>query len=121
LVEIIVINNDRPFLEKQILEVVKERTIVAFLDAVIMRQLKDQPQSGYDIIQHVHNKFGILVSPGTVYAQLYSMQRKNLIKASFEGTKKRSYELTDYCLRVLEITNNSKEIKNFLLGIITEG
>jgi DNA-binding PadR family transcriptional regulator len=110
-----------PFIEKRILEVFKERAIVAFLDAVIMRQLKAQPKSGYDIIQHVRNKFNFLVSPGTVYAQLYSMQRKNLIKASFEGGKKRSYALTDYGLKVLEITCNSKEIKNFLLGIITEG
>jgi DNA-binding PadR family transcriptional regulator len=109
-----------PLLEKQIAKDLKERTIVAFLDVIIMRQLKVQMQSGYDIIQHVHSKYSVLVSPGTVYAQLYSMEKKGFIRAHSEGGKKRSYQLTHLGVKILDIADTSKELGNFLFAFITE-
>jgi len=44
--------------------------------------------SGYDIVTHVHKDFGVLVSPGTCYSTLYSMERKGLVKGYWKGGRR---------------------------------
>jgi len=50
--------------------------------------------SGYDIIAFIHNKFHLLVSSGTVYSLLYSLERDGLIKGVW-SQRKRVYQLTE--------------------------
>ena len=42
---------------------------------------------------HIHNKYDYLVSSGTVYSLLYSLEREELIQGSVNG-QKRVFELT---------------------------
>lgn len=50
-----------------------------------MAKLMDgNPLSGYDVIMFVHKKFGILLSSGTVYSVLYSMERNGLVRGHVE-------------------------------------
>jgi len=88
----VVINGEK--LEAKILKKMHERTIKSFMDVVIMSEIRSTPLSGYDVISYINNKFNILVSSGTVYALLYSLERNGLV----EGTwieKKRTYKLTE--------------------------
>ncbi|MGF3536457.1 MAG: PadR family transcriptional regulator [Candidatus Bathyarchaeia archaeon] len=43
---------------------------------------------GYDLIKYVHKRYGFLVSPGTAYSCLYTMERKGLLQGRQEGNKK---------------------------------
>jgi len=48
---------------------------------VILAELnKGRPRSGFDFIAFFNKKFNILFSSGTVYSQLYSLERQGLIK-----------------------------------------
>lgn len=47
-----------------------------FSDIFILAELRNGPLSGYDVIEYIHNKFRILVSSGTVYSILYSLERR---------------------------------------------
>ena len=58
-----------------------ERIIKNFLDIIIMSELRNGPLSGYDIISYIHNKFQLLVSSGTIYSLLYSLERMTSSKA----------------------------------------
>jgi len=72
-----------------------ERIVKGFLDMAIMAKLMyDNPVSGYDVLRFVHKKFGTLLSSGTVYSVLYSMERDGLIRG-IQSKKKRVYKLTD--------------------------
>jgi len=77
------------------LKMLNQRTLKNFIDVLILKSLKkDGAKSGYDIIGLVHGKFGVLMSSGTIYAKLYSMERDGLIKGSW-NSRKRVYELTE--------------------------
>jgi DNA-binding PadR family transcriptional regulator len=66
-----------------------------FMDIIILKHLKNNhPLSGYDVIKHLHQKFHMLSSAGTVYSLLYSLERQNLIQGHVNNGK-RVYKLTN--------------------------
>jgi len=82
-------------LEKEIFKEMQMRMIRNFLDIIILAELRNRSAlSGYDLIDFIHKKFGIMVSSGTVYAILYSMERGELIKGEW-SRRRRIYLLTD--------------------------
>ena len=74
-----------------------------FIDVIVLEELKKCEMSGYDLVFRLHTKYDLLVSPGTVYALLYSLERQGLIRGKVEERK-----------RVYELTNNGLENANFL-------
>ena len=54
--------------EARIIKKMHERVIKSFMDTIIMAELQNGAISGYDVISYIHNKFGFLVSSGTVYS-----------------------------------------------------
>jgi DNA-binding PadR family transcriptional regulator len=80
-------------LEGKILKKMHERIIKNFMDIIIMTELQNGSLSGYDFISYIHNKFNLLVSSGTVYSLLYSLERNGLIEGVWEE-RKRVYKLT---------------------------
>jgi DNA-binding PadR family transcriptional regulator len=93
-----------------------KRTMVTnFLDTIILAELKNSsPLSGYDLLDFVYKKFGFLISPGTIYALLYAMERKGLVSGSYSQTK-RVYTLTDKGTETIEAILRSKdEIQKFI-------
>jgi DNA-binding PadR family transcriptional regulator len=74
---------------------IETRIVKNFLDILILTEMKKQNSlSGYDITSFVNGKFGGILSPGTVYATLYSMERKGLIRGESDG-RKTVYALTE--------------------------
>ena len=80
-------------LESKILKKMHERIIKNFMDIIIMTELRNASLSGYDVISYIHNKFNLLVSSGTVYSLLYSLERNGLVEGVWEE-RKRVYKLT---------------------------
>src|SRR4030042_5417439 len=81
-------------LEAKILTKIYERMIKSFMDIIIMSEIRNAPLSGYDVISYINTKFSILVSSGTVYALLYSLERNGLVEGVWVE-KKRTYKLTE--------------------------
>jgi len=82
-------------LDSEIVKQIEDRLIKDFLDVLILVELaKGRPLGGRDIIMLVNNKFGTLLSAGTVYSVLYSMEREGIIASGSEG-KRKVYLLTD--------------------------
>ncbi|MCL5876301.1 MAG: PadR family transcriptional regulator [Candidatus Bathyarchaeota archaeon] len=73
---------------------IETRVVKCFLDILILIEMKKQSNlSGYDLTSFVNSKFGGILSPGTVYATIYTMERKELIKGESDG-RKTVYQLT---------------------------
>ena len=102
-------------MESEILKEMQRNMIKNFLDTIILAELRNSSAlSGYDIIEFIHKKFGILISSGTVYALLYSMERKGLIKSTL-AQRKRVYALTDKGRETIYAISKSKEeIQRFM-------
>jgi len=74
--------------------------------------------SGYDVISFIHNKFNLLVSSGTVYSLLYSLERNGLIEGSWDE-RKRVYRLTEKGAKTIEtILGANDKIKNFITNLL---
>jgi DNA-binding PadR family transcriptional regulator len=71
----------------------RERIFRRLIDVFVLVELKKKSMSGYDVISMLHKKYDILVSPGTVYAMLYSLEREGLIEGRWDE-RKRVYGLT---------------------------
>ena len=102
-------------MQSEILKEMKRTMVTNFLDTIILAELKNSsPLSGYDLLDFVYKKFGFLISPGTIYALLYAMERKGLVNGSYSQTK-RVYTLTDKGTETIEAILRSKdEIRKFI-------
>ncbi|MBS7646647.1 MAG: PadR family transcriptional regulator [Candidatus Bathyarchaeia archaeon] len=105
-------------LEGKILKKMYERIIKNFMDIIILAELRKGPMSGYDVISFIHNKFNLLVSSGTVYSLLYSLERNGLIEGTWDE-RKRVYRLTEKGAKTIEtILSANDKIKNFITTLL---
>ncbi len=104
--------------EIRVLREMQERIIKEFMDVVIMTELRNGPLSGYDVISYINAKFNILVSSGTVYSLLYSLERNGLVEGIWHE-RKRTYKLTDKGEETIAtILGNQEKIKTFLSTVL---
>lgn len=98
--------------------VIYERLLKEFMDVLIMVKMREGETSGYDILTYFHEKFDLLVSPGTVYSVLYSMERNGLIKARGVD-RKRIYTLTPKGEAAIKaIRESSGVLESFLTRLL---
>ncbi|MFQ6081259.1 MAG: PadR family transcriptional regulator [Candidatus Bathyarchaeia archaeon] len=103
-------------MEREILNEMHERLVKSFLDMIVLAKLRrrDSPMSGYDVVTLIHKKFRMLVSSGTVYSLLYSMERDGLIRGRW-SQRKRVYTLTERGEKKIKAILEAKEK---ILGIM---
>ena len=98
-------------------EKLHKKTIKNFMDIFVLAELKKRSLSGYDFIDFIHRRFGIMISSGTIYSLLYSLERDGLIKGT-SNERKRVYVLTEkgeHTIGVVTKANN--EIQELLRNI----
>lgn len=99
-------------------EKLRKQTVKAVMDIIMLAELKNGSMSGYDAIGHIHNKFGVLLSSGTIYSHLYALERDDLIRGT-RGRNKRVYELTEKGEQTLEnISSENREILSTLKNVL---
>jgi DNA-binding PadR family transcriptional regulator len=104
--------------QARIIKKMHERVIKSFMDTIIMAELQNGPISGYDAISYIHNKFGFLVSSGTVYSLLYALERNDIVEGTWVE-RKRVYKLTDKGAGTIEtILSSHDKIKGFMSTIL---
>ena len=107
-------------MEREVVNSIYERFLREFMDIIIMAKMKQGDISGYDMLTYFHNKFDLLVSPGTVYTVLYSMERKGLIKAQ-SIDRKRVYSLTAKGQATIKAIRESNDaLESFLTRLLKE-
>jgi DNA-binding PadR family transcriptional regulator len=105
-------------LEGRILKKMHERIIKNFMDIIIMTELRNSSLSGYDVISYIHNKFNLLVSSGTVYSLLYSLERNGLVEGTWDE-RKRVYKLTEKGEKTINtLLSANDKIKGFMANIL---
>ena len=96
-------------MENRFVKQMRRRIVKNFLDTIFLAELKKtQPQSAYALMNKVHRKFGFLISAGTIYALLYSMERKELVTGE-QTENKRIYRLTEKGNETINVILNTKE------------
>ena len=106
-----------PKVEKQLCE----RFLRTFLDIVILYRLENsEPMSGYGFLQFIHEKFGILLSSGTVYSNLYALEREGFIEGH-SRPRKRVYKVSDKGRQFIEATCHAlSSVQNLIKKVMKE-
>lgn len=73
---------------------VNSHLVKTFLDIIVLKMLGANPTHGYGLIADIHKRFDVLLSPGTLYPLLYSLEKKKFIGIQKEGRRK-NYFLTE--------------------------
>lgn len=103
-------------IEKNILAELKEEVLKNHLNIFILTSIKNLGAlGGYDILLHFREKFGENISVGTIYAQLYALERKLLIEGKINSSGTRKYTLTAKGLKTLDIV---VALKPQILGLV---
>jgi DNA-binding PadR family transcriptional regulator len=94
------------------------RVIKNFTDILMLKYLKQNPKnSGYQILRSLHEKYNILFSPGTIYNEIYSLERKGFIASEGDETY-RVYSLTEKGEQALDsMINEGKDVQELTAGI----
>ena len=67
--------------------------VKSFMDLLILDRIKESPIGANDAFDYFNEKFDILVSSGSLYSTMYSLERQGLVSAN-EVKRKRVYSLT---------------------------
>ena len=104
--------------EGKILKKMNERIIKNFLDIIIMAELRNGSLSGYDVISYIHTKFNLLLSSGTIYSLLYSLERDGIVEGVWDE-RKRVYKPTANGEKTIDtILNTNDRIKGFVISLL---
>lgn len=99
-------------------EKVLEQVIKRNLELVTLSILEKEPMSGYSLIKEISSQFHILLSQGTIYPLLYSLQREGKLIIKNGIGREKIYELTsegrEYASKNLA---HFRKAYSFLLGL----
>jgi len=97
------------------------RVIKTFTDILVMKYLKTKPSSsGYQILRYLNETLKIPFSPGTIYNEVYMLERKGFIKSDGDQDC-RNYSLTAQGeISLNEIMGKKKEIQDIIGEILSK-
>jgi DNA-binding PadR family transcriptional regulator len=106
-------------LENGVMVEMRERVVRAFLDFIVLMKLSEgcEALSGYDFVKLVGEEFDVVLSAGSVYAVLYSMERDGLIQGATKR-RKRVYTLTDKGEAKVKAVSEEKTKILYLFGCL---
>ena len=105
--------------ENKAVEKLRKQTVKSIMDIIVLTELQNSSMSGYDVMGYIHNKFGVLLSSGTIYGHLYTLERDGLIRG-IDDKKKRIYELTKKGRQTLKaVSHENKKIIDTLKVALT--
>ena len=95
-----------------------ERTVRAYLDVLIMQELKNNsPKSTNELMEAINSKYSSNISWGLLFASLISMQKNGVIK-EVSVNQKAIFELSaDGVQRVALIADFTLQLKDFLKSL----
>jgi DNA-binding PadR family transcriptional regulator len=104
-------------LENGVIVEMRERIVRAFLDLIVLMKLSEgcEALSGYDVVKLVSEEFDVMLSAGSVYAVLYSMEREDLVQG-MSKRRKRVYTLTDKGEAKIKAVSEEKTKILYLFG-----
>ncbi|MEW5760532.1 MAG: PadR family transcriptional regulator [Candidatus Thermoplasmatota archaeon] len=91
-----------------------ERFVKNDLETVVLALMLNKPMCGTDIIKTLYKEFNILVSPGTIYPLLHSLEKKGLLKCEYKVRTKLYEPPEGVKTKIRSLLNEHVQTSNFL-------
>lgn len=70
------------------------KMVKSLFDIIALKYMRDNGKlAGYKFLSWIQEKYGVLLSSGSVYTKIYRLERRGLVKGEW-GERKRTYTLT---------------------------
>lgn len=113
-------NDEEIVLADEILREMRRRIVKSFLDVIVLTKLNEgsPPMGAYDVINFIHQEFGLHYSPDSVNSFLDSWENDGLIKCRHDRVTK-AYSLTEKGKKRIKIIMQAKpRILNSILEFL---
>ncbi|MDI6905068.1 MAG: helix-turn-helix transcriptional regulator [Candidatus Bathyarchaeia archaeon] len=84
------------------------------LETIILTLIQRKPMCGTDIIGTIHLEFNVLLSPGTIYPLLHSLEEKGLLMSEKYGKAKTYVPAKDAELRIRHLVDEHIQARRLL-------
>ena len=91
-----------------------EKIVKDNLETIILALLQTKQMCGTDIIETIHFEFNVLLSPGTIYPLLHSLEERSLLKFKKNGKVKIYTPAEDAELKIRDLVNEQIQARNLL-------
>ncbi len=86
------------------------KLIKGLLETIILQELTKQSMHGYQLITTIRKEFGVYFGPSTIYPALGLLEKKGLVKSSWNMKSERPrkvFTITDQGKNLLVVAENS--------------
>ena len=91
-----------------------ERFVKNDLDTIVLALILEKPMCGTDIIKTIHKNFNVLLSSGTIYPLLHSLEKKGLLKCEYEVKTKTYKPMKGAEPKIRSLLNEHVQTSRFL-------
>ncbi len=91
-----------------------EKMVKDNLETIILALLQKRPMCGTEMIATLHLEFNVLLSPGTIYPLLHSLEEKGLVTSKKNGKAKTYVSAEDAELRIRSLLDEHIQARKFL-------
>lgn len=91
-----------------------ERMVKDNLETIILALLQRKPMCGTEIVETLHLEFNVLLSPGTIYPLLHSLQEKGLLTSKKHGKAKTYAPAQDAKLKIRSLVDEHIQARKLL-------
>ena len=91
-----------------------EKMVKDNLETIILTLIQKKPMCGTDIIRTLHLEFNVLLSPGTIYPLLHSLEEKGLLTFEKYGKAKTYVPAEDAELKITRLVNEHIQTRKLL-------
>ncbi|MCW3993168.1 MAG: helix-turn-helix transcriptional regulator [Candidatus Bathyarchaeota archaeon] len=89
-------------------------TVKKDLETIVLALIEKRPMCGTDITEIIHIEFNLLLSPGTIYPLLHSLQERGLIASTKHGKAKIYTPAKGAELKIRNLVNERVRARKFL-------
>lgn len=97
----------------------QEKIVSAYLSGIMLSRLRKEQSSGYGLLLELNKDLQLSLSPGTLYSNLYSLERQGLVECREVG-RKRIYKLTLRGETLIQEIQESTKLRSILFLISKE-
>lgn len=107
--------------EKAVFSGSVQKSVRDELEYLVLALLLKRPRCGTDIIKTIHGKFGLLLSPGTIYPLLHDLERRGLVQHEPSGKVKRYRPVRGMEEKIQGLLQDRINAKRMILSFLQNG
>jgi DNA-binding PadR family transcriptional regulator len=94
-----------------------QKMVVSFFEYIVLGHYENDSFNGYEVLHFIDRAFGVLLSAGSIYSTLYSMERRGLLTSYRQG-RKNVFKVTEKGKLTFKVITSKVNMQAFMTKIL---